>query len=193
MLFEWLWDRARATIRRVFLALGLEVQKSKGRIPSFRNWLEERVEAIVLTPSQDVLEIGPGHWSIPRGHAIAAGANYVSVDPNADCEPTLVGTYKDISQFGIQFDTIFLFETLEHVATTSEVLDTVFANLKPGGRLFGSVPFKKNLHGEEYGDYYRFTRQGLRFVMRRFATLRIESLGDDDFPRAYFWEATKAI
>lgn len=104
----------------------------------------------------------------------------------------MVGSHKDISTFGIEFDTILLFETLEHVAETSELVSEIHANLKPGGRVFSSVPFKYHLHGENYGDYYRFTRQGLRFVMRKFESVRIEFLGEEIFPKAYFLEARKA-
>lgn len=188
-----LYHKAGRTLLKILLWVGLEARRRRAPIPSFRSWLSHQIASIDFTTSENVLEIGPGYWSVPREVAIAAGANYFSVDPNSDSKPTLVGSFKDISKFGIQFDTILLFETLEHVAETSEICQAVFANLKPGGRLFGSVPFKKELHGENYGDYYRFTRQGLRFVWKEFATLQISSLGDDDFPVAYFFQASKAL
>jgi SAM-dependent methyltransferase len=202
-LSRWLKNRIRVKAAKFVAVLGLEVSIREGppsdmrgwlsnQIPDRREWLSNHVQSIEVVTSENVLEVGPGSWAVPRDHFVAGGANYVSVDPSPDGKPTLVGSHKDISKFGIQFDTILVFETLEHVAETSELTSEIYANLKPGGRVFASVPFKYHLHGEDYGDYYRFTRQGLRFVMREFELVEIYSLGEEIFPKAYFLEATKA-
>src|SRR5207302_8350604 len=58
------------------------------------------------------------------------------------------------------FDTILCTQVLEHVPNPQLVLAEFVRVLKPGGRLFLTVPQSWEIH-EAPRDYFRFTRYGL--------------------------------
>ncbi len=59
------------------------------------------------------------------------------------------------------FDTLILSEVLEHIPTPEQLWPEMSRILKPGGRLFISVPFYYGIH-EAPHDYYRYTEHALR-------------------------------
>lgn len=62
------------------------------------------------------------------------------------------------------FDNVLLFNVLEHVFDTSNVLGEIRRVLKPGGRLFGAVPFLHRYH-KDPTDYWRFTHEALEILL----------------------------
>jgi SAM-dependent methyltransferase len=63
------------------------------------------------------------------------------------------------------FDTVAAFEVLEHIPDTERFLSEVLRVTRPGGHLVLSVPFLFGRH--DYRDYYRFTPDGLAWVLGR--------------------------
>jgi len=63
------------------------------------------------------------------------------------------------------FDTILCTQVLEHVPNPQLVLAEFVRVLKPGGRLFLTVPQSWEIH-EAPRDYFRFTRYGLEMILR---------------------------
>ena len=91
-----------------------------------------------------------------------------------------------------EFDVIFCFEVLEHVRNPVKAVMEIRRTLKPGGQAFVSTPFFAELHGEEYGDFWRFTRQGLRHVFRDFSKIEVISFGRNELkPHHYLVKAIK--
>jgi len=70
-------------------------------------------------------------------------------------------------------DTVTLFQVLEHIAEPQQLLDEVYRILKPGGRLIITVPFMWHIH-EAPHDYYRYTRYGLEYMLRKAGFLIIQ-------------------
>ena len=67
-----------------------------------------------------------------------------------------------------QFDVIILDQTLEHVADPERALREVARVLKPGAVAIVTTPFLLPVHtGPNFGDYYRWTPQGMETVLRR--------------------------
>lgn len=64
-----------------------------------------------------------------------------------------------------QADVAFCLEVLEHVEYPESVLLNIWNNLKNGGQLFLSVPFKYRIHSDI--DYWRFTDNGIRLLLER--------------------------
>jgi SAM-dependent methyltransferase len=66
-------------------------------------------------------------------------------------------------------------EVLEHVANPQAAVDEIHRVLQAGGRLLLTTPFMVGYHGqaEEYGDFYRYTDDGLRYLLRRFRRVEV--------------------
>jgi len=65
------------------------------------------------------------------------------------------------------FDTVFSTQVLEHVDDHHKALEEIYRVLKPGGYFIFSVPFVWELHEEPY-DFFRFTKYGIHFLLRKF-------------------------
>ncbi len=73
-------------------------------------------------------------------------------------------------------DMVVSFEVLEHLPEPGIMLAESFRILKPGGRLVLSVPFQWWVH-EAPWDYYRYTRYGLEYLLRKagFTSITVEA------------------
>lgn len=78
-----------------------------------------------------------------------------------------------------EFDVVLCAEVLEQVAEPAAFLAEVRRVLKPGGWLVLTTPFMVPLREEPY-DFYRFTRHGIRHLLRTtgFECLQIQVFGD---------------
>ena len=70
------------------------------------------------------------------------------------------------------FDVIFCFEVLEHVKEPWIAIKEMTRVMKESGTLYCSTPFNHEIHGEEYGDFYRYTRQGLTHLFSEVGGLK---------------------
>ncbi len=90
------------------------------------------------------------------------------------------------------FDLVFFFETLEHVDNPFLAIQEIRRILKPKGMLVASAPFIYELHGEDYGDYWRITRQGWQKLLKEFKDIEVSSMGRHELkPHHYFIKAIK--
>ncbi len=63
---------------------------------------------------------------------------------------------------------------LEHTRNPFEVVDEIFRVLKKGGKLLVWLPFFYQYHGNEiYKDYYRYSQDGVEYLFRNFAEVKI--------------------
>jgi SAM-dependent methyltransferase len=162
------------------------------------NWVKERVEVNVYKlkrfvteaaertpPGARVLDAGAGDG---RFTGLFAHTRYVSVDLavgdtrwdftqlDALCNLTALPFACD------QFDVVLCTQVLEHVREPLEVLSNIQRVLRPGGRLYLSVPQSWHQHQKPY-DYFRYTSFGLRHLFERsgLCVASIEPMG------GYFW------
>ncbi|MGE5541242.1 MAG: methyltransferase domain-containing protein [Bacillota bacterium] len=84
------------------------------------------------------------------------------------------------------FDTVLLFNVLEHVADPHCVLSEIARVLTPSGKLVGIVPFLVNVHPDPH-DYHRFTEEGLTQALTHagFTQVRVRSVGTGPCGAAY--------
>lgn len=90
--------------------------------------------------------------------------DYPATNSAYACTP---GIYADVSRLPVRdqaVDVVLLLEVLEHVQDERMALREIFRVLKPGGRLYLSVPFVYPLH-DVPNDYRRFTIYGLRWLL----------------------------
>lgn len=76
------------------------------------------------------------------------------------------------------FDTVFLFEVLEHVPHPWRVWEEIARLTAPGGLVFLTCPFHYPVHGEPH-DYFRYTLHGHRRLAEEagFDVISIEPKG----------------
>lgn len=142
----------------------------------------------------DILEVGCGtgqnlRFLRTRSRFSDRVARVVGVDPalsSQQCEPDwlqasrgdrLIRSLSDLGSTD-QFDLIIGMDVLEHLDDDSEALKTWTEMLRPGGRVFISVPafgFLWSYHDEILGHRRRYNRNDLRKVLGR-SGLRVEKL-----------------
>jgi len=117
------------------------------------------------------LNIGSGGEieNILRQH----GLDIVSVDIDPDRNPDLVMDACRLAFEDGAFETVFLFEVLEHVPEPHLAVAEFNRVLKPGGKLFCSTPFVFGIHDAPH-DYFRYTKYGLAHLYRQFQNLEIK-------------------
>ncbi len=87
------------------------------------------------------------------------------------------------------FDAIICIEVLEHVANPFNAVENIFKVLKKGGRLLLTTPFMLGYHGKTrdlnvykthahsaYPDFWRFTHEGLSYLLKDFSEVDIDVL-----------------
>jgi SAM-dependent methyltransferase len=79
------------------------------------------------------------------------------------------------------FDYVVCTEVLEHTLDPFAAIAEIHRILRPGGRLFLSVPFNLRIHGP-LPDCWRFTEHGLRRLLERFEILELDSVETADRP-----------
>lgn len=135
--------------------------------------------AASLPYSGRVVDLGCG--SAPYRELILDKADeYVGVDwAGSQHDRSHVDVTADLTQ-PLPFDdgyadTVVSFQVMEHLPDTALFLSECCRILKPGGRLFITVPFMWHVH-EAPHDYYRFTRYGLLYLCEKhgFEDVQIE-------------------
>lgn len=75
------------------------------------------------------------------------------------------------------FDVVLCTEVLEHLPEPQRAIDEMFRVLTPGGQLLLTTRFLFPIHDAPH-DYFRFTKYGLQYLLRRFDEVRIEEETD---------------
>lgn len=70
-------------------------------------------------------------------------------------------------------DTVVSFQVMEHLTEPDFFLSECYRILKSNGRIFITVPFMWHVH-EEPNDYFRYTRYGLEYLLKKNGFVDIE-------------------
>lgn len=111
-----------------------------------------------------VLDAGAGRGAY-RDLLLRHANTYVGMDIGGSSATAVVGDAQRLPFADNSFDTVFCSQVLEHVPEPWLALAEFRRVLKPGGALILSVPHISWLHNEPH-DYYRYTRHGLRFLLK---------------------------
>src|SRR5687767_15064349 len=75
------------------------------------------------------------------------------------------------------FDVVLCTEVLEHLPEPQRAIDEMYRVLQPGGQLLLTTRFLFPIHDAPH-DYFRYTKYGLRYLLRRFDQVQIEEETD---------------
>lgn len=75
------------------------------------------------------------------------------------------------------FDAILCTEVLEHLPEPQRAIDEMFRVLRPGGALILTTRFLFPIHDAPH-DYFRYTKYGLRYLLRRFEIVELNEETD---------------
>jgi SAM-dependent methyltransferase len=143
----------------------------------------------------DVLSIGSGGDIDKEGATyrqyFASASKYVTsdIDPAMGCDLVLDARAM-ASVWSDSFHAVFVSGVLEHVDDVRAAVDEIHRILRPRGLFIVGVPFKQPIHRAP-GDYGRFTEYGLRVLLKAFADVDIEPIGDRAFPFGYWARVRK--
>jgi SAM-dependent methyltransferase len=153
--------------------------------PAWDIFFEESIRAIIK-PGAKILDVGGGlRVDAARGNVedpnrawikpLLASADYRVMDPVDTYHPDIIGDVMKMPQTDATEDAIFCISVLEHVPRAWDAVREMHRVLKPGGHLFLHVPFLYSYHAMTgyYGDYVRFTEDGLRALLSDFADVKI--------------------
>lgn len=139
-----------------------------------------------LTPGYRVLDVGGGlRIDGTRGNVedpkrawikpLIPQVTYEVLDPVDTYHPDIVGDVMDLPIAENVYDSVLCLAVLEHVPRPWDAMREMRRVLKPGGTLVLYVPFLSPYHAMPgyYGDYVRFTDDGLRALCAAFTNVRI--------------------
>jgi SAM-dependent methyltransferase len=117
-----------------------------------------------------VVDLGCGD-SPYRDIILQVADEYYGVDhPRSAYKNTFVCVAADLTEplpfKAGAFDTVVSFQVLDDLPEPAKYLSECFRIMKPGGFIFLTVPFMWKIH-EEPHDYYRFTKYGLQYLLKK--------------------------
>lgn len=113
--------------------------------------------------------------------------NRVSLDVDEGKNPDVVGDAHELPFEDASFEQVLCTEVLEHLHTPQQAIDEMYRVLKPGGRLILTTRFIYPLHDSPH-DYFRFTKYGLRHLLREFEIEELQEEGSTLEAIAVLWQ-----
>jgi len=140
------------------------------------NWLAYKINTSILEDnllyliSGRVIDLGCGEAPY-KEDILKVADEYIGVDwqntlhakGNIDVFADLTKTLPFPNGYA---DTVVSFQVMEHLPEPEFFLRECFRILKTGGAIFITVPFMWHVHEEPY-DYFRFTRYGLEYLLKK--------------------------
>lgn len=103
------------------------------------------------------------------------GPGYFTLGYTADTSSDRLGDVTNLPLAEDELDAIVCTEVLEHCADPFYATIEMHRVLKPGGLLLVTSPFLWPWHGTpNYPDYWRFTDQGWRYLLREFSSVELQ-------------------
>lgn len=161
----------------VFLRNGISMKQLLGAIKGtifHPQWLSDRYHTkskrlLLKIRDSKVLDIGSGNIGYKQNihnSNLLYTLDYPSTNERYRVRPNIFADARCLPIHDNEFDVVFLFEVLEHVAEPEKVLKEIRRVLRPGGKFYLSVPFIYPIH-DAPNDYWRFTVYGIQDVLRK--------------------------
>jgi SAM-dependent methyltransferase len=138
-----------------------------------------------LPVSDPIYEFGtrysPGQEAVADLRPLFPGKEYIGCDMRAGCGVDRVLNLHSIDLSSETAGTVFAFDTLEHVEYPRKAVDEIYRILKPGGMIAISSVMKFPIHNYP-NDYWRFTPEGFKSLLKNFNKVIVSAVGEENFP-----------
>ena len=101
----------------------------------------------------------------------------VALDIQRGAGVQIIGDVQALCIRDASFDVVLCTEVLEHVPDPQRAIDEMYRVLVPGGQLLLTTRFLFPIHDAPH-DYFRFTKYGLRHLLRRFEITEVQEETD---------------
>ncbi|MCB0195311.1 MAG: class I SAM-dependent methyltransferase [Anaerolineae bacterium] len=140
-------------------------------------WDQFRLNKIgeIFTTCSKIIDFGSSSRSLTTlFEAELAHKLCVSLDINSVYRPNITADICDLPLETDSIDGIICAAILEHVYNPFAAVSELYRILRPGGKLFIYVPWMYQYHGNnQYNDFYRYSRDGLRYMLRDFSNVEL--------------------
>lgn len=146
----------------------------------YERFFEEKLRELALEPR--VIDIGGGEpfqKGMRRFRHIFAQTLYQTVDSSSAYNPTFVGDAHNLPFADNEIPAILCNSVFEHLTDPRRAASEIHRVLRPGGKALVYTHFIYPYHARPgvYGDYFRFTDEGLRHLFREFSSVEIKKQG----------------
>ena len=133
------------------------------RFYSYKKRLHANAKRFLPKLDGDILDIGSGKQ--PFKPYLSHSGRYETLEIGPNSHPSLIGDIQNLGVASQSFDAVICTEVLEHIANPQQALENISRVLRPGGKLYMTVPMSWGLHYEP-SDYYRYTKYGLHTLLQ---------------------------
>ena len=145
----------------------------------WEKFFDEKIKEIAK--EKVVIDIGGGGRfakGLAKYKKYFIGCQYKSLDFDLETKPDILADAHQLPFESNSIDAIICKAVLEHTQEPQKVVEEIFRVLRPGGKGFVYVPFLYCYHGsgKKYKDYYRFTKDGIEYLFRKFSKIEICSV-----------------
>ena len=145
----------------------------------WESFFDEKIKEIAK--EKEVLDIGGGfkfQKGLEKYKDLFKNSNYRTLDVEKDYNPDILGDICNIPLKNESVDAIICKAVLEHVAEPQQAVKEIYRILKKEGKCLVYVPFLYPYHAHDgvYKDYYRYTKDGIKYLFRNFKLIEICSV-----------------
>ncbi|MCG3142170.1 MAG: hypothetical protein HDKAJFGB_03558 [Anaerolineae bacterium] len=160
----------------------------KLRAPEPQQLLIKTIDALLATRDARVLDVGAGsvveknrrarQFALAEKYAqLVQQRGYFGLDVASGANVAFVADAHFLPLADASLDGVLMVSVLEHLYDPLRAVDQAARVLKPGGMFFSYAPFYHPYHASPH-DYFRFTREGYRYLLRDFSQSEIVSGGN---------------